>query len=203
MPIDENEEMAWYEAFLNDPDARLIRPGHNGSPSIKFGLGGDWRDCRIWQGYFDASVMLLKKVLEEETRACNLIFPALFNLRHAVEVALKWHIRYADGIVPKRAGHDLDILMEAFRQSARGLDDETSYISEYMLNRISELSLIDPRSVTFRYSTEADGSSIEITPECLDIRCLCFMVDTLLVWFDGLSDQIERIWLEEDQTQAS
>jgi hypothetical protein len=128
-----------------------------------------------------------------------LIFPALFNLRHALEVALKWHIGHAGGVVPKHAGHNLNVLIEAFRQTAHGLDNETTHISDAMLNGISELSLIDPRSVTFRYSTEADGSPIRISPQHWDLLHLYFMIDTLSLWFDGLSGQIERSWLEQYQ----
>jgi hypothetical protein len=123
----------------------------------------------------------------------------LFNLRHAVEVALKWHIRYAGGIIRKRAGHDLGVLIEAFRQTAQDLDDEANYVSDYVLERISELASIDPRSVTFRYSAEADGSLIEIAPERWDLRRLCFTVDELLLWFDGLSGKIDLSRDEEYQ----
>ena len=121
----------------------------------------------------------------------------MFNLRHALEVALKWHIGHAGGVVPKHAAHNLNVLISALRQTAHDLDDETTYISDSMLNCISELSLIDPRSVTFRYSTEANGSPIRISPQRWDLLRLYFMVDTLSLWFDGLSDQIERTWLEQ------
>lgn len=197
MPISEDEEMTLYEAFLCDPNTRLIRPAQDDTPSIDFKFDGGWRECRIWEGYFDASLILIRKALEEEPRGHNLIFPALFNLRHALEVALKWHIGHAGGVVPKHVGHNLDILISALRQTAYDLDDETTYIAESMLNYISELSLIDPRSVTFRYSTEANGSPIRISPQRWDLLRLYFMVDTLSLWFDGLSGQIDRTWLEQ------
>lgn len=187
-----DEETAFYEAFISDPDTRLIAPAPEGAPNIEFKFGGDWRECRIWEGYFDASLILLKEALQRAPQANNLAFPALFNLRHALEVALKWHIRYAGGIVPKRAGHNLGVLMDAFRQTAHDLNDEANYISDYALERISELASIDPHSVMFRYSTEVDGSLIEIAPERWDLRRLYFTVDELLLWFDGLSGQIDR-----------
>jgi hypothetical protein len=199
MSISEDEETALYEAFLRDPDRRLIAPAHESTPSVEFTLGGSWRECRIWEGYFDASLMLLREILQRESRTNHLIFPALFNLRHAIEVALKWHIRYASGVVPKRAGHDLGVLIEAFRQTAHDLDDEASYISDYMLNCVYELALIDPRSVTFRYSTESSGSPIKISPQRWDLRRLCFKADELLLWFDGLSGQIDLSRNEEYQ----
>jgi hypothetical protein len=192
MSNSEDEEMALYEAFISDPDTRLIVPAPEGVPNVEFKFGGEWRECRIWEGYFEASLILLKKALQRAPQTNNLVFPALFNLRHAVEVALKWHIRYAGGIVPKRAGHNLGVLLESFRQTAYDLDDEANYFSDYALERISELASIDPHSVMFRYSTEVDGSLIEIAPECWDLRRLYFTVDELLLWFDGLSGQIDR-----------
>jgi hypothetical protein len=191
MSMSEDEETALYEAFLNNPDRRLIVPAEDGAPSVEFRFGGGWRECQIWESYLDASLILLREALQQEPRGGNLIFPALFNLRHALEVALKWHIRHAGGVIPKRAGHDLSVLIEAFRRTADDLDDETSYITDYMLDRISEVNLIDPRSVTFRYSADLDGSPIEITPERWDLRHLNFVVDELSLWLDGLSDRID------------
>jgi hypothetical protein len=92
--------------------------------------------------------------------------------------------------VPKRAGHNLSILIEALRQTAHDLDDEASYISDFVLDRISELASIDPRSIAFRYSAGADGSPIEIAPAGWNLRRLYFMVGDLLIWFDGLAGQI-------------
>ncbi len=196
MSISEEKEDALYEAFLNSPSAGMFVPAKAGSPSLKPQSGGGWRECRIWEGYFDASLILLQTLLREKSHVDNLIYPALFNLRHAIEVALKWHIRYAGGTVPRRAGHDLKVLSEAFRRTASDLDDEATYISEYMLECISELASIDPHSVTFRYATQFEGSSIEINPNGWDLAQLCFTVGTMLVLFDGLSSKID---LSRDQ----
>jgi hypothetical protein len=199
MPDREDEEMALYEAFASDPDTRLIAPAHDDVPSVEFKFGGEWRECRIWEGYFDTSLILLGEALRRAPRADNLVFPALFNLRHALEIALKWHIRYAGGIIPKRTGHNLGMLMEAFRQTAHDLDDEANYVFDYAMNRISELASVDPRSVTFRYSNETDGSPIEIAPVRWDLRRLYFTVEQLLLWFDGLSGRIDLSRDEEYQ----
>jgi hypothetical protein len=80
MPNSEDQEMALYEAFVSDPDRRLIAPAQDGVPSVEFKFGGGWRECRIWEGYFDASLILLKAALRAP-QADNLIFPALFDLR--------------------------------------------------------------------------------------------------------------------------
>ncbi|RWR33326.1 hypothetical protein D2T29_06620 [Sinirhodobacter populi] len=194
MSIFEDREDALYEDFLHDPDTRLIAPPADSDRGVEFHFSGEWRECRIWEGYLDSSLILLKVAVEEFPRMNQLIFPALFNLRHGMEVALKWHIRYAGGSIPKRAGHDLSVLIEAFRQTAEGLDEAETYISETMLSNISELAQIDPRAVAFRYASEIDGSPIEIMPEIWDITRLYFATSTLAVCFDDLSNLIERSW---------
>jgi len=199
MSISEDEELTLYQAYLNSCDPRLIKSTDEGAPSVEFTFDGEWREYRIWEGYLDASLILLKKVLEQSPWSENLIFPALFKLRHAIEVALKWHIRYAGGAIPKRAGHDLFILIDAFRRTADDLDDDASYISAHMLNCISELAVVNPRSITFRYSTELDGSSIEISPEDWNLRHLYFMVSDLSVFLDDLSNRIDLSRNEEYQ----
>jgi hypothetical protein len=199
MAFSDDEEIARYKSFLSDPDPRLIAPGEEGNPNVEFRFGDGWRECRIWEGYLDASLILLKAALQRMPGASNLVFPALFNLRHAMEVALKWHITYAGGSIPKGTGHNLGILIEAFRRTADDLDDETSYISDYVLDRVAELASIDPRSVAFRYSTELDGSPIEITPKRWDLCRIYFTVDQLSLWFDNLAGQIDLSRNEEYQ----
>jgi hypothetical protein len=187
MPISEDAETALYQAFRSDSDPRLVAPSPDGAPSVEFKFSGSWRECRIWEGYFDAADILLKEAMTAD----NLIFPAMYSLRHAIEVALKWHIQYAGGVVPKRAGHNLSILIEALKQTAHDLDDEASYIPDFVLDRISELASIDPRSIAFRYSAEINGSPIEIIPQRWDLRRLYFMVGDLSIWFDGFAGQID------------
>lgn len=191
MPKREEVETMNCEAFLNDPDTRLIAPAQDESKGVEFTFDGSWRTCRIWEGYFRASQILLEAALQEPQEARGLIFPALFNLRHAIEVALKWHIQYAGGLVPRRAGHDLGVLLTAFRETAHDLDDETSYVSDFALACISELASVDPQSITFRYSSEPDGRPIKIAPRCWDLGRLYCSADALSLWFDSLSGQID------------
>lgn len=188
----DEQEQALYEAFLRRAEPRLIVPATEGVPCVEFRHGGGWRECRIWEGYLDASNLLLGEILQNSPRADNLIFPAIFCLRHGLEMALKWHIGYADGKVPRRAGHDLGVLVEAFRRTADHLDDETTYVSSFVMDSILELASIDPDAIAFRYSSNANGSGIEIRPECWDVQHLYFMVGELSICLDDLSNCIER-----------
>jgi hypothetical protein len=190
-PTPEDDEV-FFQALLHDAPEGLIVPAENGTLGIDFAVrDADRWEREIWEGYLNASHLLLKEVLSRRAFSQNLIFPAMFNLRHAMEVALKWHIRYAGGAVPKNVCHDLEALIDAFRQTAQGIDEDATYIDDYMLDLISELAAIDPRSITFRYSTALDGSSLAISDGPWDLRCLSFTVDMLSIWFDHLAGYID------------
>jgi len=183
---------AFFETLLSDPPDGLFLPAIEGAPSIDIRSESvSRREQQIWEGYFDAASVLLNEILAGRSFSQNLMFPAIFNLRHGMEVALKWHIRYAGGTVPKNAGHDLEILINAFRQTAGGLDEEATYIHEGALDQIAELARIDPRSVAFRYSTELNGPAVGIPYGSWDLRCLIFTVDMLFIWFDHLEGYID------------
>ncbi|WP_439626531.1 hypothetical protein [Shinella sp.] len=194
MSTDDDEDEL-YQAFLESGDARFIAPAENDVPSVEFLHGGERQEWRIWQGYIDASFFLLKEALRQSPYASNLIFPAMFNLRHGIEVSLKWHIRYAGGLVPVCAGHNLRLLFEILQKTVNDPDD---YLLCYLSSIISELEPIDPRSVAFRYSTELDGSPIEIKPSKWDLRRLYFVVSDLSICLDILSSMIDQSNFEEN-----
>ncbi|MCQ4632861.1 hypothetical protein GB927_022660 [Shinella sp. CPCC 100929] len=199
MSTDDENEL--YQAFLESGETRLIAPAENNVPSVEFRHGGGWRECRIWEGYLDASSFLLREVLREYPRANNLIFPAMFNLRHGIEVSLKWHIKYAGGVVPARAGHNLRVLLKTLQEAVNdegGGDDEKGYLLFYFSKIVFELDPVDPRATAFRYSTELDGSPIEIEPSEWDLRHLYFVVSDLPVYLDNLSSMIDRNNTEEN-----
>jgi hypothetical protein len=179
-------------AFLDNPPERLIRPAEGGTPGIDFAAPDpDRQEWRIWDGYLQSSWLLFREMLGRTSSAQTLIFPAMFNLRHGLEVGLKWHIRYADGSVPRRTGHDLGALIDIFRATAVGLDDDATYICDYHLGLIADLARIDPRSLAFRYSTGLDGAPISIPGSPWDLRNLSFAVEHLQLWFDHLAGYID------------
>ena len=111
---------------------RLLIPAIGLASSVSLSPSNYLRkNDRIWQAYFAASQILLSQMLEQKRVSEYLIFPAMFNLRHGMELALKWHIEYAGGRIPKNAGHKLDVLVQAFRETASDLDEDETYISEF------------------------------------------------------------------------
>lgn len=203
MTLAEDEEIALYQAFFEKNDGRFIIPAEHETPSIDFRFNDASRECRIWEGYIHACSLLLSEVMSKWPRANSLIFPALFSFRHAIEVALKYNIKYAGGTVPRNAGHNLHILIDAFQKSVKGLQSDDCYISEHFVSRILEIASIDPRSVNFRYATEVDGAPVRISPNSWDIRHLYFSVSILSLDLDALTYEIDRSQNDEPHLYQS
>ena len=192
MSNDEDDHSSFFESLWDNPPESLLLPAEDGAPRVSFHLSdGVWQEYRIWEGYIDASSLLLNAILEGKPNSRGLIFPAMFNLRHAMEVALKWHIKYAEGTIPKNAGHNLEILIQAFRDTASTLDEDVTYICDAYLDLILEMASLDPRAIKFRYSTEIAGSAISIPRDDWDLRRLIYSVDLITMWFDHLSGYID------------
>lgn len=75
--------------------------------------------------------------------AYELIYPILFNYRHATELYLK------ATVVPAIEGHRLTPLLDRLRNVLRR--DHTVEIPEWFENIVKALEDFDPRSTTFRY----------------------------------------------------
>lgn len=193
MPTDDEDEL--YQAFLENGDSRLIAPAENDVPSVEFVRGEKWRECRIWRGYIDASFFLLREALRKHPCNNSLIFPAMFNLRHGIEVSLKWYIEYGGGTVPARAGHNLSVLLEALQKLS---PENDGYLLLYLSNIISEIESIDRKSVAFRYANEKNGHPIEITPIKWDLRHLYFTVSELSICLDSLEYMIDQYQFKEN-----
>lgn len=196
MTLTEDEEAAFYEVSVNDGERRMIAPPVDGEPSARFPGPSNARDDLLWDGYLEASQVLLRACMESERSAERLISPALFNLRHALEVALKYHIQWAGGVVPKGVGHNLDVLADAFRKTAKGLPEEASYVSEWFLGLVSEVAALDPQSTAFRYSTERNGHPIETGLDRIGLVRLLLWIDLLK---DYLYDLVERVAISWDE----
>jgi hypothetical protein len=193
----EDEEAAFYEAFLNDQERRMIAPPIDGEPCAEFPKPSPARDDLVSDGYLEASEILIRECMKSSWSARRLISPALFNLRHGLEIALKYHIEWAGGVVPKGVGHDLEALIEIFRKTAEGIPEEASYICEWSLGRVAEIASLDPRSLNFRYSSGISGVPIKFDLDRIGLMRLSVDLDLLRDYFFYLAEKIAICWDEE------
>ncbi|MBZ0299108.1 MAG: HEPN domain-containing protein [Anaerolineae bacterium] len=92
---------------------------------------------------FKQSGDVLIKYGLQDMEAYELLYPALFNCRHAIELYLKALVQ------PTRRSHDLGYLLEGLEKLL--MDHHNTEIPMWFRNLISEFEQYDPRATTFRY----------------------------------------------------
>ena len=120
-------------------------------------------DYRRRQGFFRAAVMTLEAASREPhwQERDPLIWPALYNFRHFVELSLKMLARDTPSLVPGRvpATHELKRLWAPVRNGfelafGAGFLEAASAIDEAVVL----LHTLDPRGDGFRYATDRKGA---------------------------------------------
>ena len=102
----------------------------------------------------------------------NLVFPALFNYRHYIELVLKAAIEEHGpfaGVTLGSKDHRLPDLWRLFVQIAIKFNNDPADLAAQAVGRcIDELSKIDANSTTFRYAKTLRGD-VPILPSGLDL----------------------------------
>lgn len=79
----------------------------------------------------------------KDMEAYELLYPVLFNYRHAIELYLKALVQ------PQKRNHDLGYLLECLKKLLK--DHYTTEMPMWFQSLLSEFAEYDPRSTTFRY----------------------------------------------------
>ncbi|WP_145398256.1 hypothetical protein [Paracoccus sulfuroxidans] len=108
-------------------------------------------------------------------------------------MALKWRIAYLDQSIPKRVGHNLAVLAEVLQNELERIYPKEDIMNDAVISNIREISSVDPRAISFRYADDHNGCSLHISPESWSVSRLYFSSDSLALWFDSLSDIIDRV----------
>jgi len=130
------------------------------------------RGFRLLRGYKRAGDILVQQVLSDRADRDNLVFPALFNYRHYIELALKAiieeHGPFA-GVTLGTKDHRLPDLWRLFVQIATEFQNDPADPAALSVGRcISEFAKIDANSTTFRYAKTLRGD-VPALPEGLDL----------------------------------
>lgn len=129
---------------------KLVSPGYDAFLALESAE----RRYRLQKGYKRAGDILIQRALEECHNKNNLVFPALFNYQHYIELALKAIIErhgYRADVSPSR-NHDLSQLWRQFLRvvEAFGLDPSEIVIASVGAC-VAEFASIDAGSTAFRY----------------------------------------------------
>jgi hypothetical protein len=130
------------------------------------------RTFRLLRGYKRAGDILIRQALSDRVDCNNLIFPALFNYRHYVELALKAAIEEYGPFADVKLGakdHRLPDLWQLFLQITTKFNNDPADAAARAVGRcIGELAKIDANSTTFRYAKTLKGD-VPTLPIGLDL----------------------------------
>lgn len=172
MADDQTFGSAVFERFTERwPEAgdRLLSPGRD----TFLAEGADERSFRLLRGYKRAGDVLVKAALTERYDRDNLVFPAIFNYRHYIELALKAlleeHGSFA-GVALGKRNHKLPELWELFVTIAKAFGNNRMDSAAVAVGEcITEIAGVDPSSTTFRYARDCDGSTTVLPENGLDL----------------------------------
>jgi hypothetical protein len=110
----------------------------------------------LLRGYKRAGDILIQNALAERYDRDSLIFPAIFNYRHYIELALKAiiedHGAFA-GVSLGSKNHKLPELWQLFVKTAKAFGDDCSDATAVAVSRcIDEFAAVDASSTAFRYA---------------------------------------------------
>jgi hypothetical protein len=154
----------WPEA-----DDRLLSPGRDSflaeSPAE--------RNYRLLEGYKRAGDVLIQNALAERYDRDSLIFPALFNYRHYIELALKAiiedHGAFA-GVSLGSKNHKLPELWQLLLKIATAFGNDCSDAATVAVGGcIAEFATVDTSSTAFRYARDLNGGTPTLPSDGLDL----------------------------------
>jgi hypothetical protein len=163
---------------------RLLSPGRDTFLADE----ADERNYRLLRGYKRAGDILIQGALADRTDCRNLIFPALFNYRHYIELALKAivddHGAFA-GVSLGQKNHKLPELWQLFLAiSAAFGNDHSNEAAVAVGECIDEFVTLDANSTAFRYARNQRGDTPVLPSGGLDLVRLHDVMNGLENFFE-------------------
>ncbi|MEA2823988.1 MAG: hypothetical protein QOF03_470, partial [Alphaproteobacteria bacterium] len=117
--------------------------------------------------------ILIQNALDEPSDRNNLVFPALFNYRHYIELALKAiieaHGSFA-GVSLDSKSHKLPDLWQLFMKIATAFGNDSSDATANVVGAcIQEFASVDASSTAFRYACNLNGGTPILPTGQLDL----------------------------------
>lgn len=173
---------------------RLLRKSQDWQHGGEFSNHVRARHVHIWDGYMEAGAALASTCHADNNTRHSLIYPILFNYRHACELAMKWIItvygHYASVRVPDLGHHNLWALWRLCKQIILevGSDDDSIPVVEQIIKDFHDL---DRSGQTFRYATTRDGNLLELPDYKMDVPNIRDVMDGVAHFFDGADGQLD------------
>jgi hypothetical protein len=168
---------------------------------VDFAQDGISRQVFIWNGYMRAGAALIDACEEDPGDRHFLIYPILFNYRHAIELAMKWIIahygRYSTAQIGNIEHHDLWQLWRPCKQIIVevGSDDGAIPVVERVIKDFHDL---DKTALAFRYSHDRKAALINLPERMIDLENLRDVMEGVGHFFDGADAQLDAHSSEMD-----
>jgi hypothetical protein len=153
------------------------------------------REVFMGSGYMRAGAVLVERCLADPQHGHELIYPIVFNYRHALELEIKWVLdrygRYA-AIQEFERNHNLAQLWKVCRQVIEEIGGPSDDGALETVERIVlELHALDPSSFAFRYSTDKNGRPIPLNLS-VDLENIRDVMEGVENFFQGVDGQLDH-----------
>lgn len=177
---------------------RLLRASNDWDNCVEFSVNPLSRHVHIWSGYVRAGAALVEQCERAPLDRHSLIYPILFDYRHALELAMKWIIdtygRYVDvRLNEDERDHDLWHLWGYCKQviTALGSAGEKDNALRAVEQIVKDFHDLDKSSMAFRYPTKKDGATIRLPDTSINLQNIKEVMESVDHFFTGVDGDLD------------
>jgi hypothetical protein len=171
---------------------RLLQPAADSDRAVTLSPRAFDRHVHIWSGYMLAGDALVDRATQEPLDGHFLVYPILFNYRHALEVAIKYTIEqygcYVDVFLDEKdINHNLWKLWRLCKRVTLQLGggDEEDETLQAVQQIVKDFHDIDSNGEAFRYPRSRDGAIIELPTTAIDLLNVQRVMEGIDNFFEG------------------
>jgi len=149
-------------------------------------------------GYKEAADSLVDSIASRKGSADSLFFPIVFLYRHYVEIRLKSLLHDGGQLLDQKHNKEREHQLSKLWPKVRSILDELWPNEEgedlkAMDSLIAQFEKVDPRSTTFRYPKDFDGSnSLKLDVPMVNLRNLAEVVGAMSIILEGSAGAISE-----------
>ena len=174
---------------------RLLQECQDWHRSVDFSNDAVSRHVFIWGGNKKAADILIETCREDSHGRYSLIYPILFNYRHAIELAMKWIIsmygRYSTAEIKDIEHHNLWKLWCLSKQIIVEVGSESDAIP-IVEQVIKDLHDLDSSGQAFRYPSSKAGAPIALPKYMVDLPHIRDVMEGVDNFFSGVDGQLSH-----------
>ena len=174
---------------------RLLQKCGEWKHGARFSNDVTFRHSHIWDGNMRAGAILIGACEEDSYEGHTLIYPILFNYRHAIELAMKWVIRmygrYSTAQIDDFEHHNLWKLWHLCKKIIVevGSEDKAIPAVEQVIKDFHDL---DSSGQAFRYPNSKARTPVALPDYPIDLLHIRDVMQGLAHFFDGVDAQLDE-----------